>query len=531
MSKWTVGDVSASETLTDSDHLYPKHINELRDSNPATVVVGTGADAQFSTIASAIAQLPGTGGMVYIMEGTYTVASGISVPSNVSIVGCGRTTIIKADDASSAIKVFYNSDDAGGNSNIEISNLQIDVNRANNSGNGDYGIYFKTVTDCHINNVFVQESHWKGIYLEAATNCSVNNCHVKNTRDGGIEVANSDKSAVRGCYVELVLSDSGLAPDGIRIAGDDLIVSDCIVNDSNYRGFAIEGNSGNYSNRCKIVNCSAYYFKDYGFFMNYNYECAIIGCHARGKGDSAFKASPSGGGIGYRVARYCLISNNLCETNYISGIHPGSDTTAGEITGNNVIANNVCRNNNQAGAAGLAGIFVYADASAFHNNCLITGNICYDSQGTQTQKIGIRVSTGSQEGHNIVGNHCYGNAEHGMSISGNKISITGNVCNNNGTNGTGDGINVVGAQYSTISGNMCGDTQGSPTQRNGITVAVGGTAATNITSNTCYGNTGYGVASSDNDYAIILGNNCHNNSTGGTSISGNTNGITDHNLS
>lgn len=29
---WTTGDVSGSETLTDNDHLYPGHVNELRDA-------------------------------------------------------------------------------------------------------------------------------------------------------------------------------------------------------------------------------------------------------------------------------------------------------------------------------------------------------------------------------------------------------------------------------------------------------------------------------------------------------------------
>ena len=30
MTNWTPGDVSGSQTLTDADHLYPGHVNELR---------------------------------------------------------------------------------------------------------------------------------------------------------------------------------------------------------------------------------------------------------------------------------------------------------------------------------------------------------------------------------------------------------------------------------------------------------------------------------------------------------------------
>ena len=49
MEAWTLGDVSGLEALTDEDHLYPAHINELRAAvrNHPFVTIGRSLPCDF----------------------------------------------------------------------------------------------------------------------------------------------------------------------------------------------------------------------------------------------------------------------------------------------------------------------------------------------------------------------------------------------------------------------------------------------------------------------------------------------------
>ena len=246
--------------------------------------------------------------------------------------------------------------------------------------------------------------------------------------------------------------------------------------------------------------------------MNFNNRCVISGCIAHGEGDSGtYKSSASGGGIGYRVAVNCIISNNICERNWQNGINPGSDTTAGEEPYGNLITGNICRNNNVGGGSGWGGIFVYVDSAATHRDCVVSNNICYDDQGTPTQKYGIRIATGVQKGHLVIGNHCYGHAEHGITFAAQNSFIKDNVCRNNGRVSNGDGINVSGAADMVISGNVCSDDQTTETQRYGIYCYGGGSARHIVSNNKCKNNKQDGIYLDATSNSVLTGNHCHEN--------------------
>jgi parallel beta-helix repeat protein len=468
--------------------------------------VGDGATDDSTAIQAAIT----ANRQVLIPPGTFVVGTSLTVPSNTTIMGMGNTSILKADAASSPISILS----ATSVTNVLIKDLKIDVNRANQSGNADYGIYFNTVTDSFIFDVLVIESYWKGIYAVDSNNIQIRGCRIYNMRDTAIELSTCKKSVVSGCVVEGILADGGLAPDGIRIVGEDLLVSDCVVHDSMYRCFAIEGSAGTHSIRCKIDNCIAYDYKDYGYFMNYNTDCAITNCMARGKGDAGWKASPTGGGIGSRVAVNCLIANNVCEDNWQNGINTGSDTVAGDATSYGIsILGNICRNNNQGAGSGWGGIFMYAEAGVGTEDFLVANNICFDDQAAaETQKFGIRISSGSQVGHMIVNNICKGNAETGIVLSGHELFAEGNVCKNNGQITTGYGINLTGASDSVVRGNVCYDDQGTPTQLQGIRVDGGGSIRNDVSGNKCFGNKQEGIYISDTNYCAVNDNSIHANS-------------------
>jgi len=70
-------------------------------SNPkgavGTVVVSQAGDGDTTDIQTGINLLPAAGGCVYIKEGTYEITATIDIPNNnISIIGCGHSTIIRA---------------------------------------------------------------------------------------------------------------------------------------------------------------------------------------------------------------------------------------------------------------------------------------------------------------------------------------------------------------------------------------------------------------------------------------------------
>ena len=106
---WIKGDVSLSETLTSADHLYETHINQLRVSNPASIVVGMDTNTQYECdgtaddvqIQAAITALT-SGGIVFIKKGTYAISAPMTLLSNVKIMGEAGTIL-------SAISPTWNS--------------------------------------------------------------------------------------------------------------------------------------------------------------------------------------------------------------------------------------------------------------------------------------------------------------------------------------------------------------------------------------------------------------------------------------
>lgn len=79
---WTVGDVSGSTTLTDSDHLYPAHINELRTEVDASSTFIPSVRS-YTPSASGTATLDCSDSKIHVIQmpaGNITIAlSGISV--------------------------------------------------------------------------------------------------------------------------------------------------------------------------------------------------------------------------------------------------------------------------------------------------------------------------------------------------------------------------------------------------------------------------------------------------------------------
>jgi parallel beta-helix repeat protein len=148
---------------------------------------------------------------------------------------------------------------------------------------------------------------------------------------------------------------------------------------------------------------------------------------------------------------------------------------------NNVISSNICSYN-----LGLYGVGIELDWNCHYN--VITGNICNNNKGSQTQN----ESCGIMGGHGASPNYCKYN------------SYIGNTCCNNGRAGI-----VIGGYYITVSDNICSNNGNGDYTDEGDIVARNSCAAVKITGNNLQSPTSILIKDNNNDF-IISNNSCQN---------------------
>ncbi|HET7629790.1 MAG TPA: right-handed parallel beta-helix repeat-containing protein, partial [Candidatus Saccharimonadales bacterium] len=140
------------------------------------------ADAK---IQAAINALPAQGGTVYLMEGTYTIDTNITLPSNVTLAGSGEATIIKFKNSVGA-GTFYALTNSGSVTNITIRDLQLDGNKSNNAtgsptmmgirlSSAGSGSGTSTVLGARISGVTAKNFRNNGIAIYDSLNVTVQN--------------------------------------------------------------------------------------------------------------------------------------------------------------------------------------------------------------------------------------------------------------------------------------------------------------------------------------------------------------------
>lgn len=367
MAKWSLGDVSSSATLTDSDHLYPLMINELRDANPLTVVVGpSGTNAHFTDIATAIAEISSTGGTVHIKAGTYTISSTISLYSNMTIEGegIGNTIIKQGSGVNDNVFAISNK------SKICIRNLSIDGNQTNNAS-GDNGILIDGGSNILIDNVESYENKLKGF------------------------VISSDSAATT-----------------------DVVYRGCIARNNGQDGITMASGTTYLCQRITIVNCYSYSNTQYGIglvmpgtsYLN-TYGIIIQGNRIYDNHTYGLEVTGSVGGV---------IAGNIIMNNYYHGIDVGNLTNIAYKTTRMSIYGNIVKNNSQVGAATYVGINLQ-----YTDRCMVFGNECFDDQGSPTQKFGISVNT--TVGNKVFNNMLYGNTNSNTIDGNGNVAVTTNA--------------------------------------------------------------------------------------------------------
>ena len=314
-----------------------------------------------------------------------------------------------------------------------------------------------------------------GTYNITAT-IAMNKANVKLSGNGNATVLKRmwNSSSLEGvinlsfdsCAVESLLINSGTSSSG----ANDLCI---YLNGSNYNtitgnicrnnsgGIYLSGSSSSDSNTITGNTCNN---TGTGIYLEGG-NCSTI------TGNTC--CNNSGYGIYLSSNNNDTITGNTCHSNAFGIYMNDSD--------NNTVTGNTCYDNTRYG------IYLFGP----NNNNTITGNTCnYSTRGKY-------IANGSTNA--ITGNTCYNNTQEGMYIKGSDQTVTGNTCNDNGSNHPGI---YLYSDNSTATGNTCNN--------NNIGIYLSGKNST-ITGNTCHNN-GTGIymnrVSVNN---TVMGNTCIRN--------------------
>lgn len=242
------------------------------------------AAANNSTAFQAAIDSLASGGVVYIPEGTYTLTTGVSIPSNVTVQGAGSTTIITS---ASNIDLFYST----GTTGSRKTNLAFrDIKLVKTAGTGDF-VKLTYVDDSLLENVEMVGFGTGNRYMRLAgtRRCVVSGC--RGTTMAQLIMAGSDGSGNSGDYgednvvessyfvggsqgvtiqrqtrlrcVAVTSNNNGSATNpygvGFDIEGaacNNLVFESCVANGNYEGGFWVEG-SGTGIDQCQFVGCIA----------------------------------------------------------------------------------------------------------------------------------------------------------------------------------------------------------------------------------------------------------------------------------
>lgn len=498
---------------------------------------GTADDVQ---IQEALDDIAATGGVVHLKTGTYDLTAIITIPSNTTLEGEGRTTIIKAnasfDGTSSMIN---NSNTSSGNSYIVVKNLSIDGNQANRTGKvlqdtGGHSLMLRNCSYSRISNV----TSYNGIISCLAIgrqsyNCIIEDCQAFNSWDhnilllgavsGSLECKRNivrgnttygaGQSTLQGVGIELATLSTYNTVVG-NVCYDNMEGGIHMYNQSNYNtvvgNVCYNNNSANNGGSISVVDHS-----------NYNTICDNV-IHASQASGILFTTS---GAVGFTYGgKHCNVKGNIIYSCGYNGIRGNSDYDFeySNIEGNNIDSCGSTGSGNQQAGIYLKKTRVVSVTNNHVTNCTAAG-----------------IQTDTADRISVLGNHVESNASRGiyfdtsstitdcvisdnivdfntgagilLATKASKCVVANNVVKS--SSGTNSGIDLRGIIECTITGNHC-DTN----SKYGISLQddSGAVPCTYniISNNTCYVNTlgGINEAGSANNN-IYTGNNCHGNTT------------------
>lgn len=400
----------------------PQHV--IAQPKPATIVLSATGSTDESRINAAITALNSAGGgKLFLRKGTYAVSSNpILVKSKVWIQGEGVGNTILAGGSglgTNAVVHYAGADSSSPIVDCKITDLEIDgtnmpTNPVSTFRKGINIIYSKRL---RLQNLYVHNTPATGIGPDYVVDGLVDNCVVESCGTSGQNPGYNGFGFGTGAYTnENVLVTNCHAINNLNngflleyVAGGfnarHYSYVNCFAHGNN-RGFRVSGASNVSFTNChayentltgfyhqvfgavsaapenvKLINCEAYANGADGIEFREQEETlvnAIIqGCHVYGNTT-----------LGIHLAgNYASVMNNVCWSNGQTGIYyNGNSNVARTVV---QIKNNIVYNNGTSNTAALNdGIRVRATSGTV-SDVQITGNRCFDTQGTPTQNYGV----------------------------------------------------------------------------------------------------------------------------------------------
>jgi len=306
---------------------------------PSNFTVNADGTSDYKDIQSAIDALPSTGGKIFIKAGTYEIDSTLTIPSNTSLEGVGYSSHIKLADGTND-PLIENDDQAGGNNYMDISNLRIDGNYANNTSSFNYGIYFRNVDNSRIEHVWVHDcsKNGAGIFFDSCEYNILSSLHSYDhalASSGIYLTTSSNYNILDGCQS---YNNGGW---GVRVVGSDYnVISDCTLDYNDYSGIRLNNGdfytiNGNIIRRNKRHGIELYDRSDHNV-CNGN----IVVNNSRDNANT-YSGIAITSNIGYST--YNTITNNQCIDTTNTQKYGIEEDNAGDDY--NQISGNTCRGN------------------------------------------------------------------------------------------------------------------------------------------------------------------------------------------
>jgi hypothetical protein len=434
---------------------------------------GDGAQLSSALLQLALNSIGGPG-VLDVPTGTYIVDTTLNVPSGVLVRGEGAgRTILKAS-ATLVGGVIQNSDTANGNNDVAYEDLEVDANKTARAANGittgegirvviTGGTAGKTNQRCHVRRCYVHDCPTIGIQFASVQNFSIMDNTVENNgRDGITHYYDCQHGTVEG--------------NKVRNVGDDCIglnAENGTTTGHTMRDITVVGN---------VLEHGPLSAQGVGIACSGLQDSAVTGNTIR----AGFGAGISVQQWNTTPARNLNISGNtIINPGQYSGL-----TTEGsgiQITGGRT-------SYSQNGSAGVSGIHVFgnvirdphvygvrvtcnstgpsSDIRIEDNDILFTSPLQSWVQAT-SRGVSAGTADAAFDGLSIVNNRVNGAPEHGMLIGGgatgySNVVIERNRVRNSGQSSPSSGIFVTGTINTTVDGNHCNDSQGTPTQTYGI---------------------------------------------------------------
>jgi parallel beta-helix repeat protein len=469
-------DANAIATLLRAKTMQP--VFNVQDLAYGAVGDGTTDDAASFQAAIDAADAAG-GGVVYVpAKATYIIGAGLVLGSDTSLIGGGWSTILKEKDSSNLTYMI----DAPDESNVYVSDLQLDGNKANQTNNLLAGIRFDGTTDVVVERVLAHS--FKG--TTGAGN-----------EGAGIVIRGDSAYEARTMISNCITHSIGGYGIGTYRAGA-VLITNCLSYDNDSMGISLSGSTTAKRNNT-ISNCAAWDNGQVGFNLENQANTVVSGCISDGHNVTGLGGYRIQAGARIVIAD-CISNNDELGVAFSSSVTDeptevildglviiGADSHGIQALSSGTPSNRIQISNCLINSAGGDGVRVEATnqnvtiannmifASGIHGiRALHTGRVVISDNTCQSNtNNGIRLSSSSGTA-TVTGNNSYNNGTHGISIENiaeeRGATVTGNNCNNNSqtTGDTTDGILILDSLGCAVTGNVCSDDQGTATQRTGI---------------------------------------------------------------